>query len=121
MMQPQSSQPSQQLAPQYGGQLHVRASFFFLQWFLFFVTPRIVINGQEQRARWGLTSISLPPGNYEISVYFQYFFSKAGRAKTQIQIAPGYATVLLYNAPMFFVFRSGSLKVGQPTALPPGQ
>jgi len=100
--------------PAPAGQLEVHLSFLFLQWLLYFVSPRIAINGHEQIRAWGANSIHMPAGQYQLDVYFPWIFqSRCGFASQVITIHAGYVTTVRYTAP-FFVFMAGTLWAEQP-------
>jgi hypothetical protein len=95
-------------------------------WVLYLVSPKVEINRQPQPSRWGKHNFDLPAAQYEISVYFPYIFqSRCGMATTIVPVWVGHTTQVKYEAPMWFVFSSGSMRVtghfptpGMP-ALPP--
>lgn len=101
------------------GQLAIRPGFFILQWMLFLVSPRISVNGQVQKAKWGLNVYNMPPGDYEVTVWFPWFImSRCGKATRRVQVAPGWATHVTYTAP-FLLFMSGSMGMPPATGLLP--
>ncbi len=117
-MQPYDSNQAMQQQPQYG-QLAIRPSFFILQWMLFLVSPRISVNGQVQTAKWGLDVYNMPPGDYEVTIWFPWLLmSRCGVATRRVQVAPGWATNLTYSAP-FFIFMGGSMGMPPPSGLLP--
>lgn len=114
----QAYDPNQGQMAQYG-QLAVRPSFFILQWMLFLVSPRIAINGQVHTGKWGLNVFNLPPGEYEVSIWFPWLLmSQCGKATRRFQVGPGWATNVTYSAP-FFLFMSGSMGSPPPSGLLP--
>jgi len=111
----QPMQAMQQAAPQqaYGppGQLIVSLDFLFLQWILFFCKPVVEVNGQTMAMGWGRKVLDLPAGIYQVRCYYSYLWGKSGMATLQhVQVAPGYATILAYYAPVFFVIFSGKMQ-----------
>jgi len=92
------------------GQLQVHTSFFFAFWILFFITPRIAINGQVHQRRWGISTFDLPPGQYRVEISYPYFvLRKAGLATLDVQIDPGQCKMLRYFAPWFIFLWGGTL------------
>ena len=89
----------------------VHASHNPLAWMLLFVSPRVVINGEEHTAKWGKQSYELAPGSHEVEVFFPYLFqSKTGVGATTIEVKEGEVTALAYSAPIF-MFSNGTIKV----------
>ncbi len=112
------NQAMQQQQAQYG-QLAIRPSFFFLQWMLFLVSPRISVNGQVQQGKWGLNVYNMPPGDYEVSVWFPwFFFSQCCKGTRRVQVAAGWATNVTYSVPIF-LFMSGTMGTPPPSGLLP--
>lgn len=93
------------------GQMVLKVDYFFLQWILLIVTPKIKINGQLYRKPWGTHGFDLPAGTYDVMVSYPYlFFSDCCLARAQVQIYPGYRTFVNYSSALF-VFMSGSIFV----------
>lgn len=93
------------------GQLEVWSSFFFAFWILYFIKPRLSINGQVHTKRWGASTFDLPAGRYELEAFYPYFvLSKAGRATMTVDVHPGQCTVVDYSAPWFIFLWGGSLR-----------
>ena len=88
--------------------IELEAGFMFLQWLLFLVSPVAVVNGHKHTAKWGHHFIPLPPGQYEVTVYFPWLLTDGGKATRQVVVYDNSATGLKYDAP-FFVIMSGSL------------
>jgi hypothetical protein len=68
------------------------------------------INGVVHKTRWGDTFFSLPPGNYEVSVWCRWFFTKQmGRRSLMVVVSPGKISELLWTVPGS-VFGKGQIK-----------
>jgi hypothetical protein len=94
------------------GQLHLHTSFFFAFWILFFIKPRIEINGQLHIISWGNTTFDLPAGQYQLQVFYRYFvLPKAGAATMTVAIQPGQCTMVKYTAPWFIFLWGGTLSL----------
>jgi hypothetical protein len=71
-----------------------------------FFRPRIVVDGREQRGRWGLNTLSLSAGPHHVEVFLGAW--GAGRAASFITVYPGGTVWLEYRTPATR-FASGSL------------
>jgi hypothetical protein len=92
------------------GRIDVNLSFSPLQWILHLVTPVLAINGYPARSGWSRHLVDLPAGNHRIDTWFPYMFSdKCGMASAMVQVHPGHATRIHYEAP-FLVFSNGVLR-----------
>jgi hypothetical protein len=91
----------------------VNTQFFPLSWFLFFVKPKIAVDGQEIQAQsWGRTHVPARPGQHHVHVHVPYFLPpKMGPAETTVDVRPGQLTELEYKAPLW-AFSAGALGVG---------
>jgi hypothetical protein len=101
--------------------IHLRAKRFPLAFFLFFFAPKVSINGgAPQQAKWGDNSIPLPPGRYEISCWFDYFFGPANRATIVVDVQPGSVVPITYRS-RWVVFIPGKIAIEgtAPATLPP--
>jgi hypothetical protein len=109
----------QHLGPQPGpyGQagegIVVNTQFFPLAWVLFFVKPKVAVDGQEiPVSGWGRTHVPARPGQHHVHVYVPYFLPpKMGPADATADVRPGQVAELEYKAPMW-AFSAGSLGVG---------
>jgi hypothetical protein len=112
---PAPQQPGQQPSPygQTGDGIVVNTQFFPLAWVLFFVKPKIAVDGQETQASgWGRTHLPARPGQHHVHVHVPYFLPpKLGPADATVDVRPGQVAELEYKAPMW-AFSAGSLGVG---------
>ncbi len=89
--------------------IELQANHSFLQWMLMFVSPVMVINGQKVTAKWGRHYVPLPAGNYDVMVYFPWFFQEANKARSAVAVYDGHVTGLTYST-AFLTFMSGTLR-----------
>jgi hypothetical protein len=112
---PTPQQPGGQPSPygQSGDGIVVNTQFFPLAWVLFFVKPKIAVDGQEMQApAWGRTHLPARPGQHHVHVHVPYFLPpKLGPADATVDVRPGQVAELEYKAPMW-AFSAGSLGVG---------
>ena len=107
---PQAAQPAPHASAGMG-QMVLKTDYFFMQWVLLFVTPKIKINGHEYRKPWGTHTYDLPAGTYDVIVSYPYlFFGDCSVARAQVQVYAGYRTFVNYNG-AFIIFMSGSIFV----------
>jgi hypothetical protein len=120
----QSLQYGQPPAPQHHGPqpgpygqagegIAVNTQFFPLAWVLFFVKPKVAVDGQEiPVSGWGRTHVPARPGQHHVHVYVPYFLPpKMGPADATADVRPGQVAELEYKAPIW-AFSAGSLGVG---------
>ncbi len=108
--------PQQYRTPQYGppGEgIVVNTQFFPLAWVLFFVKPKIFLDGQQMPAAgWGRTHLPARAGQHHVHVHVPYFLPpKLGPADAMADVRPGQVAELEYKAPVWS-FSPGSLGVG---------
>jgi hypothetical protein len=61
--------------------------------------PTVTINGTKERRPWGMHTIELSPGNYDISVSYPWLFSKeCGKNSVHISLAAGETRKVKYSA-----------------------
>ena len=91
----------------------VNTQFFPLAWVLFFVKPKIALDGQEiPVSGWGRTHLPARPGQHHVHVHVPYFLPpKLGPADATADVRPGLVAELEYKAPLW-AFSAGSLGVG---------
>lgn len=113
--QPPAPQPWQQPQPygQPGEGIVVNTQFFPLAWVLFFIKPKIAVDGQEMPVSgWGRTHLPARAGQHHVHVHVPYFLpSKLGQADATADVRPGQVAELEYKAPLW-AFSAGSLGVG---------
>jgi len=68
--------------------------------------PRILIDGWQRPARWGVNTLSVPAGRHDVEVFAMG--NGSGRAATSVTVHPGRSTGLEYRAP-FVRFSRGPL------------
>jgi hypothetical protein len=79
---------------------------------LWFLKPKIVVDGSEIPGRWGRTVVPTGPGQHHVHVHIPYFLPRQiGPADTVVQVQPGGLAELEYKAPAW-QFLPGSLGVG---------
>jgi hypothetical protein len=98
---------------QAGEGIAVNTQFFPLAWVLFFVKPKVAVDGQEiPVSGWGRTHVPARPGQHHVHVYVPYFLPpKMGPADATADVRPGQVAELEYKAPIWG-FSAGSLGVG---------
>ena len=112
--QPQPAQPYQQphqpqgMVHQPSTGIEVLAKRGFLQWMLMLVSPVMLVNGQQHKLSWGRHMVALPPGQYQVNVYFPWFFQKANMTSATVAVYDGHVTALEYKT-AFLTFMSGTL------------
>lgn len=97
------------------GELQLKTSFFVLMWILFFLKPRLEVNGQDLPLDgWGESRHRLSAGSNQVTVYFPYLFPKrAGVATVTVDVPTDGAVRLEYRAP-WIVFLAGKLRPTPP-------
>ncbi|MEZ5213251.1 hypothetical protein [Gordonia sp. (in: high G+C Gram-positive bacteria)] len=109
--------PQHASAPQPGGALGpqgllLTTKFFPLAWILYFIKPKVEIDGQQIPAVWGDNTIPLPPGQHHLHVHVPYILPpKIGPADATVNVAPGQTVGMEYRAPAW-TFSKGSLGEG---------
>ena len=91
--------------------VEVKLSFFPLAFLVLFCTPRVEINGHAHTVSWGTHFFALPPGTYQITIYFPYLTSsRCGENTAVVEVAPGQIRHVRYFMPPW-VFVPGSISV----------
>lgn len=90
--------------------VQLRTKFFFLALILFLFPPTVVVNGYEQKIKWGETWLPLQPGSYRLEVFFRYlFFGAVGRSAVDVVVHPGQVQQWQWKAP-WFIWSKGKWK-----------
>jgi hypothetical protein len=61
-------------------------------------TPTVTINGRKERKPWGVHTISVPPGGYEVAVSYPWIISECGKNSVRFSIAAGETKKVKYCA-----------------------
>ncbi|HMR08501.1 MAG TPA: hypothetical protein PKA88_22125 [Polyangiaceae bacterium] len=89
--------------------IEVLAKHGFLQWMLMLVSPMMLVNGHPYKLIWGRHIVPMPPGQYQVNVYFPWFFQKANMTHATVTVYDGHVTALEYST-AFLTFMSGTLR-----------
>jgi hypothetical protein len=95
------------------GVIEVETKFFVLAFLLLFFKPRIEIDGGPPREHpWGVSGHPVAaPGRHRVTVYVPYlFFSRMGESSVDVDVAPGQAVRVQWNAP-WITFMAGRIEV----------
>jgi hypothetical protein len=93
--------------------VEVSLEFFPLAFFLFFCTPRVVIDGKVRTRDWGRHFFPLRPGRHTVEVFYPYFFwPETGYASLDVRVEPGELRRVNYYHWAFLVFLPGSISDG---------
>jgi hypothetical protein len=95
------------MAPQAGALLNITTTRPFLAWMLLFTPPRLTLNGQEIRLKWGENQVPVQPGRYDLWVHVPYLW-KIGRAGMPVDVPPGRQVPVFYAAP-WWTFQPGAI------------
>ncbi|MCE9622390.1 MAG: hypothetical protein K8R99_08605 [Actinomycetia bacterium] len=92
--------------------IRITARFFPLMWILFFIKPRVGVDGSDMQTAWKTpTFIPTTPGQHTVTCYFPYFFpKKAGAGEIAVNVAQGQVVDVTYKAP-WIVFLKGRMSV----------
>ena len=89
----------------------VKARFLPLMVLLFFVKPRIEIDGQAHKRSWGTHRFKVTPGCHQISVYFPYFFlPRCGENLIVINLTVNETAYIDYHLKIPLIFVKGSIR-----------
>lgn len=80
------------------GRLVVDSSYNRMTIALALTGPKVVINGQPAKVRWGQAPFDLPAGNYHLRVATRYL-GEFGPAELPVTINPGQLTTVYYRPP----------------------
>jgi len=100
-------QPNQMPPQQAGAVLNITTSKPFLAWMLSFTPPRVSLNGQEIKLRWGQNQVPIQPGRYDLQVYVPYLW-RIGQAGMPVDVYPGAQVPVFYAAP-WWAYLAGSI------------
>ena len=99
--------------------IEVETTYSFWTFLLAFTKPRIAVNGQASIVRWGVTSIPVVPGRYQIEVWTHYLlYSQMGRNSVVVDVVPGTCTRIHWKGP-WAAFTKGPIRVVSVTAFDP--
>jgi hypothetical protein len=97
--------------------VEIDLGFFPLIWMLFFVRPRLSIDGVVETRRWGKHAVTLPAGRHVIEAWFPYVLpGKVCRGSITLELAAGRSYKLRYRPRWLFV--SGKMTVVEQAMLP---
>lgn len=71
-----------------------------LAWVLVLTPPRLTLNGQETRLKWGENQVPVQPGRYDVWIHVPYLW-KIGQAGMPVEVPPGGQVPVFYAAPWF--------------------
>ena len=90
--------------------IEVRLRFRGSSLYKMFASPRIVVNDDVRRARWGSQYFPLPPGRHSIEVHFMYFgVMKCGYNLISVNLDQDETRKVEYTSP-WIVFMQGTIK-----------
>lgn len=90
--------------------IEVTTRFFPLAFLLFFVKPRIEINGKSFDRKWGTSSFELPAGEYRVKISFPYIMRECGANEVLVRISEGGTAKIDYFMPPW-MFSKGRIRV----------
>ncbi|WP_301546869.1 hypothetical protein [Gordonia sp. X0973] len=114
--QPAYAQPGHP-QPAYGQPVHsaiqqgvqIDTKFIPINWFFYFIKPKIEVDGYPVNAQWGINEIPLPPGQHQVHVHVPYFLPpKVGPATTVVNVGQQQVVPVEYRAPVW-AFSEGSI------------
>src|SRR5207237_83572 len=102
-------QPNMQpnMPPPGGAVLNITTVRPFLAWVLIFTPPRLTLNGQEIRLKWGENQVPVAPGRYDLWIHVPYLW-KVGQAGMLVEVHPGAQVPIFYASP-WFVYQGGAI------------
>ena len=92
--------------------IRLRPQFLVIQFFLFFVRPRVSLDGGEpQKIKWrAWHEMPVAPGKHRLFVYFPYLVPRrAGPAEIEVSVDEGQTTDVRYRAPLI-MFSPGKMR-----------
>jgi hypothetical protein len=79
--------------------IEVTVAHSHLAFFYRLFTPTIQINRTKERKPWGVHTFALPPGDYEISVWYPWLFSpECGKNSVRLRLEAGQVKRVKYRA-----------------------
>jgi hypothetical protein len=93
--------------PPGGAVLNITTVRPLLAWILLFTPPRLTLNGQESKLKWGENQVPVQPGRYDVWIHVPYLW-KVGQAGMPVEVAPG-AQVPVYYASPWFMTQPGAI------------
>ncbi len=95
--------------------IEIETKYFVLAFLLALFKPKATIDGYEVPIQWGITAVPVEPGRRQVEVWLPYaFLTHMGRNGTVVDLAPGQAVRVRWNAP-WLVFLKGKITVLPPT------
>ncbi len=88
------------MPPPGGATLSIQTKRPPLAWLLILTPPRVLLNGQETRLKWGDNQVPVAPGQYQLHVFVPYLWH-IGKADLPVQVGPGQTAQVFYAAPWF--------------------
>jgi DNA-directed RNA polymerase subunit RPC12/RpoP len=78
--------------------IDIHATFFPLMWLLFFMTPKVEIDGREEVLHWNRTEFfPLGPGRHNVRVWVAHVFGPAGVRTQSVRVSPNRVRSLRYQ------------------------
>jgi len=91
--------------------IEINTSFYPLSFFLYLCTPTIIIDGQRTQRPWGTHNFPLAGGMHQVRIYFRYMLmDTCGDASINVVVQPNCVHRIVYEAPMGFIFSSGTIR-----------
>jgi hypothetical protein len=96
-----------------GTGIRITAKFFPLMWILYFIKPKMGVDGSEFQGKWKEpVFVPVPAGRHSVTTYFPYFIpKKAGAGEISVDVAEGQIVDVTYKAP-WVVFLKGRMSIG---------
>lgn len=88
------------MPPPGGAVLNITTVRPVLAWILIFTPPRLTLNGQEFRLKWGENQVPVQPGRYDVWIHVPYLW-KVGQAGMPVEVTPGAQVPIHYASPWF--------------------
>ena len=100
--------PGAPFVPGGDAQIALETAFFPLFWVLYFIMPRVKIDGNRLDLKWGQQLIPVSAGQHliEINAWWLFDFSKAS---FPVQVASGQTVPVFYKCSAFWPFFDGAI------------